>query len=253
MTQNRKPIFTGLMTALVFLTTFLIKIPVPYTNGYIHLGDSMIFLSVLAVGPFYAAFAAGVGSMLADVAAGYVQYAVPTLVIKAMMALVMGMVMTGTGKKRWFVSTGIVSAVWIGFVVTIQSMLASAMRQYGDKLALIVNPEGSAEDLTKTNQIAERIPVYLTIALVCAVILIALTALWLSKREARNAIPAKVLLGMVASGMVMLAGYYVVETFMYGPIIPIFSIPMNLVQFAGGILIASALAPVVQKATALRQ
>lgn len=64
--NTRKYVLTGLMTALVLCLTFFIKIPVPYTSGYIHLGDSMIYLSVMILGPVYGAFASGIGSMLAD-------------------------------------------------------------------------------------------------------------------------------------------------------------------------------------------
>ena len=38
----RKLTLGGLMIALAFVTTFSIKIPVPFTQGYIHGGDSMI-------------------------------------------------------------------------------------------------------------------------------------------------------------------------------------------------------------------
>jgi hypothetical protein len=50
-TDVKKFVLTGLMTAMVFVLTFTLKVPVPYTSGYIHLGDSMIYLSVIVLGP----------------------------------------------------------------------------------------------------------------------------------------------------------------------------------------------------------
>ena len=40
-------VLTALMTSLVLVTTMTIKIPSPFTQWYVHLGDTMIFLSVL--------------------------------------------------------------------------------------------------------------------------------------------------------------------------------------------------------------
>jgi uncharacterized membrane protein len=45
-----KIIMTGLMIALIVTATILIIIPIPFGNGYIHFGDTMIFLSVLILG-----------------------------------------------------------------------------------------------------------------------------------------------------------------------------------------------------------
>ena len=39
---------TALFIAIVFLGVFIIKFPGPF--GYMHIGDSMIFLSVLMLG-----------------------------------------------------------------------------------------------------------------------------------------------------------------------------------------------------------
>lgn len=79
----------GLLAALVLLMTYLIKLPVPATGGYVHLGDGIIFLAALLLGP-YAALIGGVGSALADLLGGYFVYILPTFVIKALMGLLAG-------------------------------------------------------------------------------------------------------------------------------------------------------------------
>ncbi|MCE5219970.1 MAG: ECF transporter S component [Clostridium sp.] len=78
----------GLMAALVFFGTFFIKIP--SISGYTHLGDCMIFVSVLILGWRKGAVASGIGAALADLLGGYTQWIIPTLFIKAIMAMIMG-------------------------------------------------------------------------------------------------------------------------------------------------------------------
>lgn len=92
-------VMTAMMTCLVLLTTYTFKIPTPF-QGYVHLGDAMIFLSVLAVGKRNGAFAAGIGSAMADLLGGYVAFAPWTLVIKALMAFVMGIFIEAMTKKE---------------------------------------------------------------------------------------------------------------------------------------------------------
>lgn len=88
---TEKLVMTALMMALVVVMTMLIRVPVVATDGYIHLGDSMIFFSVLLLGWKRGAVAAGVGSALADILASYAIYAPITLVVKGLMAVVMGL------------------------------------------------------------------------------------------------------------------------------------------------------------------
>lgn len=82
--------FAGLMTALIMTSTMMFRIPMPFTNGYIHLGDTMIYLAVLALGKKKGALSAGLGSSMADLLCGYSHYVPWTFAIKACMALVMG-------------------------------------------------------------------------------------------------------------------------------------------------------------------
>jgi len=73
---------TALFAAMTFVLTSFGKIPVG--NGYIHIGDSIIYLAACIL-PFpYAIFAAGIGGALSDALGGYAMYIVPTLIIKAL-------------------------------------------------------------------------------------------------------------------------------------------------------------------------
>ena len=77
-------VFTALMTALVFVATYLPHIPIPL--GYAHLGDAVIFLLALLAQRRSALVAACIGSALADLLGGFAIWIVPTLVIKFVMA-----------------------------------------------------------------------------------------------------------------------------------------------------------------------
>lgn len=83
----KKLTLAGVMAALVFVMTYVPKLPVPITGGYVHLGDGAIFLAVLLLGPLGIP-AAAIGSGLSDILGGYLVYALPTMVIKAIVALI---------------------------------------------------------------------------------------------------------------------------------------------------------------------
>lgn len=93
-------ILTGLISALVFIATRSIQIPVPGTLGYIHAGDSIIFLAPIFLGWKRGAIAASIGAGLADFLSPYAIYTVPTLIIKAVMVLIVGMVIEKTVIKQ---------------------------------------------------------------------------------------------------------------------------------------------------------
>ena len=78
---------SGLMAALICVLTMFPHIPIPAGSGYIHLGDGIILLAVMLVGPL-AIPAAAIGSMLADIFSGYALYAPATCVIKGAVAFI---------------------------------------------------------------------------------------------------------------------------------------------------------------------
>lgn len=237
----RKYVLTGLMTALVFILTFIIKIPVPYTAGYIHLGDSMIYISVIILGPFLGAFASGVGSMLSDILGGYAQYALPTLIIKSIMALCMGFILTSKTKKSTFFSVITAIVVWIAF-----SVGAILNLQYH------IKAEGTGSILESVGvdiQTINNLPIWLIVGIAVSIVILSAAAWLISRKAGRGIFGSKAIIGMTAAGMCMVMGYFITESFMYGAIPATFSIPMNMIQFFGGVLAAGLLAPVMKKAS----
>ena len=105
-----KIVITALFAALICVATMLIQIPIPATGGYANLGDGIILICAFLMPPAYAVIAAGLGSALADILAGYVSYAPATLLIKAGVALIAALIFHKLGKGK---NTGRMLAVML--------------------------------------------------------------------------------------------------------------------------------------------
>lgn len=117
--STREIVFTGLMTALVFIATFVPHIPIPL--GYAHLGDAVIFLLALLVPRRPAIIAACLGSALADLLGGFALWAVPTIVIKYGMAEIVYRIAPqgrAMGQGR-IVTALLLSSLWMAFAYTL--------------------------------------------------------------------------------------------------------------------------------------
>ena len=87
---TRRMVMAALLAALTTAATMVIRIPTP-TQGYNHLGDGMVLICGILLGPGLGAAAAGIGSMLADLFAGYMAWVPGTFAIKALTALTGGL------------------------------------------------------------------------------------------------------------------------------------------------------------------
>ncbi len=83
---------SGVMAALVAVATFIIRIPIPMTGGYLNFGDIMIFVSALAFGPIVGGLAGGIGSFIADIVGGYAFFAPITFVVKGLEGAIAGLI-----------------------------------------------------------------------------------------------------------------------------------------------------------------
>lgn len=78
---------TAIFTAIILLSTMLIKFSTGLGEGYIHFGDCFIYLSACIL-PFpYCLIAGALGGALADILGGYAVWAIPTAIIKMLIAL----------------------------------------------------------------------------------------------------------------------------------------------------------------------
>ncbi|MBE6955112.1 MAG: ECF transporter S component [Ruminococcaceae bacterium] len=84
--STQKMTMAGLFAALCCVMTMVIQIPSP--TGYVNLGDCMVLLGAVALGPVYGTAAGAVGSALADILLGWAAFAPGTFVIKGGSALI---------------------------------------------------------------------------------------------------------------------------------------------------------------------
>ena len=89
-TKLQDVVLTGMMAALVFVGTYFFKIPT--IHGYTHLGDCIIVATVCLFGTKKGVFAGAIGAGLSDLLGGYMIWVLPTVLIKGLMAFVMGTV-----------------------------------------------------------------------------------------------------------------------------------------------------------------
>lgn len=84
-TKTRNLVTAGVMAAMItVMTAYILHIPVG--NGYIHLGDALIYLAACLLPRPYAMLAAAVGAGLADILT-YPVWAPATIIIKALLVL----------------------------------------------------------------------------------------------------------------------------------------------------------------------
>lgn len=108
-------VITALFAALICVATMLVQIPIPATGGYANPGDGIILVCAYLMPAPLAVLAAGVGSALADILAGYAAYAPATLVIKALVALIAGFMFRFMRGKSFLalVVPGILAEIWM--------------------------------------------------------------------------------------------------------------------------------------------
>ena len=114
MKKTKKLIFASLMAALICIATMVIKIPVPATGGYVNLGDGIIILSGIILGPLYGGLASAIGSGLADIFSGYMSYFLPTFIIKGLMGVYVGFAVKKASVKSVILAGIVAEIIMVG-------------------------------------------------------------------------------------------------------------------------------------------
>lgn len=110
----KKLVFAALFAALCCVATMVIRIPTPI-GGYIHAGDAVVLLAGFLLGPWWGAAAAGLGSALADLIAGYSLYVPGTFAIKFIVALMAGCLLRSRTYRR-LIKSAAVRALTAGII-----------------------------------------------------------------------------------------------------------------------------------------
>lgn len=228
------------MTALVFVSTAIIpQIPIPFTEGYIHTGDSMIFVTSIFLGWKYGVFAGGIGSAMADLFLGYAHWALPTLIIKSIMGAIVGLMAQEVKdvklkKIRNFVAY-FFGIVWIGLTAYFNKILSNIEgTKVDNSLIEELGVSGMQELLTLIN----KVQMSLLIVLAIIPIIILIISILLRKKD-KDLFSMSSLMGITLAGLWMVIGYYIFGGIIKGNmIVPIFSVPLNVAQFIVGAVIA---------------
>ncbi len=246
--KTNKIILTGVMMAIIAVATMILAIPVPFTNGYIHLGDSMIFMAVLILGWKYGAVAAGVGSALADLFLGYVHWAPWTLCIKGIMALLMGLMIEKAmdNRRNMMASIGVTTVCWLIFHYAVNRIIRyEAAHNPSDLLS------DEIPDMTALGEFLNSVQSQLMLIALLIPAFLIIIALIIKKKQ-HYSIPLAEILGMTLGGLFMVLGYYIAGGILYGNFaVSAFSIPMNILQFIVGFLIAALVAAALSKTSAI--
>ena len=117
MNSNRKThrvVLFSLFASLTVVTTLLFHLPIP-SQGYLNMGDAIVLLAALVMGPAAGFWVGSIGSALADLVAGYAIYIPFTFLIKGSEGFLAGWLYWKTKKKGLSL---LVSGLWmaIGYV-----------------------------------------------------------------------------------------------------------------------------------------
>lgn len=103
--------------ALVFVTTTIIRIPIPATGGYFNLGESIIYAVALLYGPIVGGLAGGIGASIAD-AIGYPLFTPGTFIIKLFEGLTTGYVGQRLRQKKEAPKLSRIMSLILGIVLS---------------------------------------------------------------------------------------------------------------------------------------
>ena len=133
--NTRTMVKYSVLIALTTVMTMVVHIPTFGTNGYLNLGDMVVFLAALTLGRKGGLIVGGVGSALADILLGYTHYAPITLIVKGLEGYIAGSLLeTKLGQRSSLMATTI-GGIWMAF-----GYYFAEIFMYGAKAALASVP-----------------------------------------------------------------------------------------------------------------
>ena len=224
---------TAVFTALVCVTTMMLSIYVPATQGFFNVGEAMIFLSAILFGPFVGAFAGGFGSMLADLLLGFPHYAPATLIVKACEGAVVGTLKKKNPKFRS-------SVYWRFFTLFLGIVIGFLLAWVGASYY-----SGTGEIALGSIIFMIYIPVEFWLILGVITVLSMAALGFLADPEFSWTV-----FSVVTGGFVMVLGYFLYQTFFLYPlfnieVVAILEIPVNIGQMIIGAIVALPVAKIV--------
>ena len=122
-------LMTALFAAMIYVVTSFVKIPT--YQGYIHIGDGIMYLAAALLPPPYSIAAAAIGGGLADYLSGFAVWVIPTVLIKSIEAAMF------TSKENKTVNKHNIIAVVLSSVVCIAGYYLAEGLIYGNFTAAL--------------------------------------------------------------------------------------------------------------------
>ncbi len=113
-------VVSGLLIALVFISTYFIQFHLPISlnsGGLVHLGNTVLFSVAIVFGKKQGAISGAFGMGLFDIAAGWTMWAPCTFVVRGIQGYMIGHIANKKGKDGnslvWNIVAVIISSVWM--------------------------------------------------------------------------------------------------------------------------------------------
>lgn len=235
--DGRRVAGATIFTAFVFATTFSFAVTTS-TGGYFDVGEIMVYITALVMGPYVGAFAGGVGSALSDALLAP-QFAPGTLVIKGLEGFIVGFLGRkglGDASGRLQKSLGPVLGVVVAAVV-----LTVGLTSFPDA-SLSLGQLGFTP-AAATPDVQLSFVVWILLAA------LAFTVTFLVSRKIGPRY-TWVAFAIIVGGSEMVAGYFFYETAILrlGFAAPTAEIPVNALQAIAGLIVAPPVAARVRGA-----
>jgi len=238
----------AIYTVLVFLATAILAVETPATGGYFDLGEAAIYAIAAFTPPLATAIAAGIGSAMADLALGYWYFAPATLAIKFTEGYVVSRLIEIVKRRQspplWLrVATPVIA----GGIACVVATLSLGRGGLGLELSWVPIQIAGVKIVDIPSVTLDLPP------MLWAVIAGLIAGLGVAIAVVSRARPY--VLPMAVGGMIMVTGYFLYEYFVSNPLIlgrspigALYEVPVNVGQFAAGILIAYAVINFVERA-----
>ncbi|MGP6147113.1 ECF transporter S component [Jeotgalibaca sp. A122] len=95
--NTHQMVMFAMFASLTTVMTLLFRIPIPNAQGYLNIGDAVLLLAALIMGPAAGFWVGAIGSALADMIAGYAMYMPFTFLVKGLEGFFAGVIYKKTG------------------------------------------------------------------------------------------------------------------------------------------------------------
>ncbi len=124
-------LMTALFAAMIYVVTSFVKIPT--YQGYIHIGDGIMYLAAALLPAPYSIAAAAIGGGLADYLSGFAVWVLPTVLIKSAEAAMF------TSKENKIVNRHNIIAVILSSVVCVAGYYLAEGILYGNFVSALAS------------------------------------------------------------------------------------------------------------------